>query len=505
MKNIKDIIIVGGGTSGWMSAAFLAKMTQGKYNIRLVESNNIGTIGVGEATIPAIKTFNNLLGINEKNFIEATQGTFKLGIQFCNWGGLNEEYLHGFGPVGQQWGWLSFYQYWLKLKSQNKAMSLDNFSLNNQIALANCFSPARTDMPKSPLKDVAHAYQFDAGLYGKFLRDFSEKLGVIRTEGTITQVKQYPDSGFIQSLLLKSGEEIMGDLFIDCSGMSGLLIEQTLKTGFEDWSHWLPCDSAIAVASKRTEPLVPYTRSTAHQAGWQWRIPLQHRTGNGHVYASAFSSKEQAQNTLLENIEGKLLAEPRLIKFATGKRKKVWNRNCIAIGLSAGFLEPLESTSLYLVQTAITRLITLFPDRDFNQANIDQYNRQSDFEVERIRDFIIAHYKVTQRNDSEFWRYCNSMSIPDSLQQKLEIYQAYGRIERQADELFREESWVQMLVGQNMLPNGYDPFVDVKTQQELESFVNTTQTVIKNCLAKLPSHADFISQHCLAQTMKNRK
>jgi len=502
MTNIKDIVIVGGGTSGWMSAAFLAKMTQRKYNIRLVESDKISTIGVGEATIPAIKAFNNLLGINEKEFVEATQGTFKLGIQFCNWGGLNEQYLHGFGPIGKQWEWLSFYQYWLKLKSQGKVTALDDFSLNNQMALANRFSPARPDMPKSPLRDVAYAYQFDAGLYGKFLRNFSEELGVQRTEGTIATVRQDPQSGFIQSLLLENGQEISGDLFIDCSGMHGLLIEQTLKTGFEDWSHWLPCDRAIAVSSKRTDPLSPYTRSTALQAGWQWRIPLQHRTGNGHVYASAFSSNEQAQNTLLENIEGDILAEPRLIKFATGKRKKVWNRNCIAIGLSAGFLEPLESTSLYLVQTAIIRLITLFPDQSFSQANIDQYNRQSDFEIERIRDFIIAHYKVTQRNDSEFWRYCKNMSIPASLQQKFDVYQAYGRVERKADELFREDSWVQMLIGQNMLPQNYDPFVDLKPQQEIESFVNTTQTVIKNCFVNLPSHADFIAQQCCAQDIK---
>ena len=500
MKNIKDIIIVGGGTSGWMSAAFLAKMTQGKYNIRLVESNIIGTIGVGEATIPAIKTFNSLLGIDEKEFIQATQGTFKLGIQFCHWGAIGEQYLHGFGPIGRQWEWLSFYQYWLKLKSLNKVNSLDDFSINNQIALANSFSPARPDMPKSPLRDVAYAYQFDAGLYGRFLRSFSEKLGVQRTEGTITQVKKHPENGFIQSLLLANGEEISGDLFIDCSGMRGLLIEQTLKTGFEDWSHWLPCDRAIAVPSKRTEPLLPYTRSTAHQSGWQWRIPLQHRTGNGHVYASEFSTEQQAQDTLIKHLDGEMLAEPRLIKFATGKRKKAWNRNCVAIGLSAGFLEPLESTSLYLVQTAITRLVNLFPDNSFNQANIDHYNRQADFEIEKIRDFIIAHYKVTQRDDSEFWRYCKNMTIPDSLQQKLDIFQGYGRVERQADELFREESWVQVLVGQNMLPMQYDPFVDLKTQQELEFFVNNTQAVIKNCLTNLPSHTEFIAQHCLAKS-----
>lgn len=500
MTNIKDITIVGGGTSGWMSAALLAKMTRGKYNIRLVESESIATIGVGEATIPAIKTFNNLLGINEKEFIESTQGTFKLAIQFCNWGKKGQQYLHGFGPVGRQWEWLSFYQYWLKLNGQNKVNSLDKFSINNQLALANSFSPARPDMPKSPLRDVAYAYQFDAGLYGQFLRKFSEQHGVQRIEGTIHEVKTKPENGFIQSLILENGEEISGDLFIDCSGMRGLLIEQTLKTGFEDWSHWLPCDSAIAVPSKRTEPLVPYTRSTAHQAGWQWRIPLQHRTGNGHVYSSAFCSEQQAQKTLIDNLDSEMLAEPRLIKFTTGKRKKVWNRNCVAIGLSAGFLEPLESTSLYLVQTAITRLITLFPDSSFKQANIDQYNRQADFEIERIRDFIIAHYKVNQRNDSEFWRYCSNMPIPESLQQKLDIFQAYGRIDRQADELFREESWLQVLVGQNMLPQSYDPFVDLKSQQELESFVNSTEVVIKNCIPNLHSHTDFIRQHCQAKS-----
>lgn len=498
MSQIKNIVIVGGGTSGWMTAAFLSKMTQNKLNITLVESDQISTIGVGEATIPSIKIFNNLLGINELEFIKATQGTFKLGIQFCNWGGVNEQYLHGFGAIGRQWEWLSFYQYYLKLNLPKKQHSLDSFSINNQLALANRFSPPLKNQPKSPLSEIAYAYQFDANLYGKFLRKYSENNGVQRIEGKVVHVKQNKNNGFIESLTLENGQIINGELFVDCSGMQGLLIEQTLKVGFEDWSHWLPCDRAIAVPTERLSPLSPYTKATAHQSGWLWQIPLQHRTGNGFVYASDFISDDNAHQVLIDNVESNPLNDPKLIRFSAGKRKKAWYKNCVAIGLSAGFLEPLESTSLYLVQTALTRLLTLFPDKHFAAANTAQFNQQTEFEIERVRDFIIAHYKVTKRDDSEFWRYCQNMSIPDGLQQKLDNFQAYGRISQEANELFREDSWVQVLLGQNMWPNHYDPLVDLKPKDEIERFVHNTQSVIKHCLSEIPYHSDFITKHCQA-------
>ena len=493
---IKKLLIVGGGTSGWMTAAMLSKLTEQKISISLVESDKIGTIGVGEATIPAIKRFNQLLGINEAEFMSATQGTFKLGIQFQNWGALGESYLHGFGKIGRQWDWLSFYQYWLRLNGCNNVSHLDNFSINTQMALRHKFSQPQLDRPQSPLSEIAYAYHFDAGLYGQYLKTLALKQGVNHIEGTIVSVNQHLDNQHIASVKLDNGRELDADLFIDCSGMSGLLIEQCLNTGFEDWNHWLPCDSAMAIATKKDPDLPPCTRSRAHDAGWQWKIPLQHRTGNGHVYSSNFTTREQAQTTLFEHLDTQPLGDINHIRFRTGKRRKSWNKNCVAIGLSAGFLEPLESTSLYLIQTAILRLVKLFPDDNFLQANIDEFNRETDFEMEKIRDFIIAHYKVTRRDDSEFWRYNQHMDIPDSLADKLEMFSAYGRVHRNADELFREESWVQVLIGQGLKPQFADPLLKLKSQKEITMFVNDTEQVIKNNVDNLPSHKEFISQYC---------
>ncbi|MBV1901675.1 MAG: tryptophan 7-halogenase [Kordiimonadaceae bacterium] len=497
-EQIKDILIVGGGSSGWMTAALMARLLGQQYRIRLVESDAIATIGVGEATIPAIKTYNSLLGLDEKQFVQATQGSFKLGIQFDNWGAVGDSYLHGFGTIGKKWGWLNFYQYWLKMQALGKASHMDNFSINTKMALLNKFMRADGARPSSPLSEIAFAYHFDAGLYAKFLRDYSEERGVERLEGKVVSVNQHSETGFIKSVLLENGDELSADFFIDCTGLRALLIEDTLETGFEDWSHWLPCDRAIALPSEKMPDIAPYTRSTALTAGWQWRIPLQHRTGNGHVYASEFLKDDAAETMLRDGLETAAIADPRLIRFKTGKRKKFWNKNCVAIGLSSGFLEPLESTSLYLVQTAVTRLVSLFPDKGFDPANTEQFNRQSDFEIERIRDFVIAHYKATEREDTPFWKYCKNMDVPDTLREKLDVFKAYGRVERVADELFREESWVQVLIGQRHMPKAYDPLVDIQSEEEIAAFIANVESVIDRCVAGMPSQTEFIARTCAA-------
>jgi tryptophan halogenase len=493
LEPIQTIVIVGGGSSGWMSAALLAKLTGQRYRIELVESEQIGTVGVGEATIPAIKLYNHLCGINEQEFIRATGATFKLGIEFANWGQQGDSYFHAFGALGRQWEWLSFYQYWLKLKQQGLALPFEHYCIASQMAQQHKFMPADPGKPKSPVSEIAYAYHFDASLYARYLRSLSEKRGVIRHEGVIRHVDRDAVSGHIRHLLLEDGRQVAGDLFIDCSGLRALLIGQTMGVGYDDWSHWLPNDSAWAVPSATLNPLPPYTRATAHEFGWQWRIPLQHRTGNGLVFSSAYASDDVAQQRLLQTLEQPASADPRLIRFTTGKRKQMWVGNCVAIGLSSGFLEPLESTSLHLVQTAITRLVNLFPDRSFAKANTEHYNLLAAQEMEQIRDFIIAHYKVTERDDSEYWRYLKQMTVPDSLQQKLDIFQSYGRVHRVADELFREDSWVQVLLGQRLMPERYDPMVDNKTLAQITDFAASTAHVISACVEKMPTHTDFIA------------
>lgn len=492
-ETINKIVIVGGGSSGWMSAALLSSLTGRQFQIVLVESADIGTVGVGEATIPAIKVFNQLCGIAEADFIRDTKATFKLGIEFANWGQLDEQYFHAFGALGRQWEWLSFYQYWLRARALGQALPFEQYCVTAKMAEQYKFMPADHSKPKSPLAEIAYAYHFDAGLYAAMLRRHSESRGVERLEGTITEVTRHAVSGHIDSLVLADGQRVQGDLFLDCSGLKALLIEQTLQTGFDDWSHWLPADRAWAVPSAVMDSLPPFTRSTAHAFGWQWRIPLQHRTGNGLVFASAFGSEQQALDTLMTQLPTAATADARLIRFRTGKRKKMWQGNCVAIGLASGFLEPLESTSLHLVQTAITRLISLFPDRSFAQSNIDHYNLQADEEMCRIRDFIIAHYAVTRRDDSEFWRYCRQMSLPDSLQQKLQIFQSHGRVHRVADELFREDSWVQVLLGQGLWPRSYDPLTELKSTAELTEFLQSTASVIAHCVELMPTQQAFLS------------
>lgn len=495
---IRNIVIVGGGTAGWMSATALSTMLRGQYNIRLVESDEIGIVGVGEATIPMIQRFNQVVGIDEADFMRATQGSFKLGIEFVNWGKQGERYIHGFGHIGQDLWSVRFDQYWQKMRRLGKAAELDAYSITRMAARANKFMPPRPDLGNSPLSDIAYAYHFDASLYARYLRGLCEGRGVRRTEGKISAVSRRVSDGHVDAVQLESGERIEGDLFLDCSGFRALLIEGALQTGYEDWSHWLPCDRALAVPCASAAQLTPYTRSTAQRAGWQWRIPLQHRTGNGHVYCSSFIDDAEAQSTLLANLDGAALAEPRMVKFRTGMRKLGWNKNVVAIGLASGFLEPLESTSIHLIQSAIARLVGMFPDQGFNQVEIDEYNRQSRFEYERIRDFVILHYKLNQRDDSDFWRHCAAMSVPDTLAHKMELFRARGRVVRTDNELFAETGWLQVMYGQNLQPQGYDPLADLQSEADTHAYLESVREVIAKCVAVMPDHADCIARHCAA-------
>jgi tryptophan halogenase len=497
-NKLSDIVIVGGGTAGWMTAAALSKILKGKYTIRLIESDEISTIGVGEATIPMINLFNELLELDESDFMRKTQASFKLGIEFVNWGRLGDRYIHGFGVLGQELRGLDFHQYWLKHFLAGKANVLDHYSINTAACLENKFIHAQDDMPSSPLSHIAHAYHFDASLYAKFLREISEGNGVQRIEGKIVDVGLRAADDFIESVTLENGKRIGGDLFIDCSGFRALLIEGALKTGYQDWSHWLPCDRALAVPCTSTKELTPYTRATAHTAGWQWRIPLQHRIGNGHVYSSKFMSEDEAAGILMANLDGEPLASPRPIKFLTGKRNKTWNKNCVSIGLSSGFLEPLESTSIHLIQMGIAHLLAYFPASGFDQEDTDQFNAAMNLEFEWVRDFIILHYKATERTDSPFWNYCREMEVPPTLARKMALFKTNGRVFIEGDELFKKMSWVQVMHGQRIHPKSYHPLVDLLSDEDIGRHLNGVQSVIKACVTAMPSHAEVIAQHCAA-------
>ncbi|MDV0438393.1 tryptophan halogenase family protein [Xanthomonas sacchari] len=498
---LRNLVIVGGGTAGWMAAAALARVLGPDYRITLIESEQIGIVGVGEATVPHIKAFNNLLGINEAEFVRHTQGSFKLGIEFADWQRPGTSYVHGFGTeIGHPLGLLPFQQYWFKQALAGKAKPLGAYTLNTVAAKRDRFMTSATDVPpNSPLANIAYAYHFDAALYAGFLRRYAEQRGVTRREGIVEEVQLHPESGDVRAVRLASGEAIAGDLFIDCSGFRGLLIEQALHTGYHDFSHWLPCDRALAVPCAKVGPPTPYTRATARAAGWQWRIPLQHRTGNGYVYCSAHISDDEAAATLLANLDGPALADPRPLRFVTGRRKQVWNRNVIALGLASGFMEPLESTSIHLVQSGISKLLELFPREGISPVLVRRYNERIAFEFDRIRDFLLLHYHATERDDSAFWRHCRTMPITPELQETLDLFRDSGRFYRNGDEMFAEISWVQVMVGQGILPRAYHPLVDQVPQADLERFMASVEQTIGHCADAMPPHQAFIDRYCAAR------
>ena len=494
-------MIVGGGTAGWMAAATLAKILTANYcRVTLVESEEIGIIGVGEATIPQMKIFNRMLELDEDDFVRQTKGSFKLGIQFVNWGKQGHVYFHPFGSYGLNMQGVSFHAHWLRLHELGEAPSLDPWSLMATAGQRGKFMRSIA-AGNSPLSEIAYAYHFDAGLYARYLRGYAESRGVVRREGKIVDIKLNGENGFVEAVTLADGSAIEADFFIDCSGFRGLIIEQALKSGYEDWSRYLPCDRAIAVPCESTPEITPYTRSTAHSAGWQWRIPLQHRIGNGHVFSSSFMSEDEATEILLKNIDGKPLADPRVVPFRTGRRKTPWIKNCVSLGLAAGFIEPLESTAIWLVQSGLSRLMTMFPDRTFQQADIDRYNRIIANEYEIVREFIVLHYKAGERDDSEFWNYCRTMEVPERLAEKIRVFEAYGRTFRENDELFNDTSWFAVMIGQLMKARTYDPVADILPLQETRRRLEHIAEAVHNSAEYMPSHKEFIRQNCAAEEL----
>lgn len=497
-NRIGKIVIVGGGTAGWMAAAALSRFLQNGYTtIRVIESDEIGTVGVGEATIPPIRSFLELLRIDENDFVRHTQGAFKLGIEFVDWTRAGHRYMHPFGLFGADIEGVSFHQFFLKAYALGQAADIEPFSLTATAARQGRF--AAVQETRFPLNQWAYAYHFDARLVARYMRNYAERLGVQRTEGKIVDVALRGTDGIVEAVTLEDGERIEGDFFIDCSGFRAILIGKALGIGYEDWTHWLPCNRAVAVPSANAGPIEPYTRSTARKAGWQWRIPLQHRTGNGYVYSSQEISDDEAAGTLLANLEGEALAPPRHLSFTTGRRKKFWTGNCLALGLASGFLEPLESTAIHLIQAGIAKLLALFPDKRFDPIEIDEYNRLIGSTYDQIRDFLVLHYNATERNDSEFWNYCRNMSIPDTLQHKIDLFAGRGRFFRYEDELFSVTSWVAVLLGQGIRPAGYDQIVDSMSDAELMDVLSRMQTRIRETAEGMPMQQEYIGRYCTAE------
>ena len=488
-KPIRRVVIAGGGTAGWMAAAALSKTLGKLLDITLVESDEIATVGVGEATIPTLVTFHRLLDISEQEFMAATQATFKLGISFENWRDVNQDYIHSFGSTGKDHWTAGFQHFWLKGRERGLAGDYGDYCLELKAALAGRFA----HLPRGGMN---YAFHMDAGLYAGFLRRFSEGHGVQRIEGRIVDVQADSSGSQIRSLRLASGIELEADLFIDCTGFRGLLIGQTLGVEYEDWSQWLHCDRAVAVQTRSTGPAVPFTRSIAREAGWQWRIPLQHRVGNGLVYSSRHLDDAEATQALLGDIEGETLTTARVIRFQPGQRRQTWRGNCVAIGLSSGFLEPIESTSIHLIQRGIVRLLQMFPAAGICQADIDEYNQQTRTEIEHIRDFIILHYHVTDRQDTPFWRGCRDMEVPASLRHRIDLFRESGRVFRVPNELFAENSWIQVMLGQGIVPRQHHPAADLMGDQELSSFLGGIRSSVDNAVRQLPSHQTYVEQYC---------
>ncbi len=490
-QKLKRVVIAGGGTAGWIAAVALSRQLGPLLDIVLVESDEIGTVGVGEATIPTAKGFHSLMNIDEREFMRATNASFKLGIAFENWGQVGDRYIHSFGQIGKGVWMGDFHHFWLHARARGMAGDLGEYCLELQAAEAQKF--AIGDNPA-----VNYAYHLDATAYARYLRGISEARGVERIEGKIAHVDRHTETGDLSALVLASGQRIDGDLFIDCTGFRGLLIEDTLQIGYEDWSEWLPTNSALAVQTTSTGPAIPYTRAVAHQAGWRWQIPLQHRVGNGLVYCDEFMSDDEARQTLLDQVEGEPLTEPRKIRYVTGRRRKTWSRNCVALGLASGFVEPLESTSIHLIMIGITRLLQLFPFGDDIDALRDRYNAMSRTELEKIRDFIILHYHQTERQDTPFWQRCRSMDVPDSLRARIELFRENAHAYQGSDDLFRVDSWVQVLLGQRLQPRGYHHLAQLMPAEHLQKAMTDLKGNIDTAISTMPSHQAFLDRYCAA-------
>ena len=491
---LSKIVIVGGGSAGWMTAAALANAVGTSIQIDLIESEVIGTVGVGEATIPPIRTFNARLGIDEATFIRETQGSYKLGIEFVNWRQIGDRYFHPFGQYGAEFDWVPFYQYWMRDHLAGKEVGdISDYCMAWAAAKNDKFEPPMAD-PRNIRSRHDYAYHFDAMSYARFLRGYSEARGVTRHEGRVEQVARDPQTGFVTAVTTEDGRRFEGELFIDCSGFRGLLIEGALETGYEDWSHWLPMDRAVAVACEPNGPTLSYTRSTAHRAGWQWRIPLQHRTGNGYVYSSAYETQNDATKTLLDHLDGKPMADPKHLRFVTGMRKKVWSKNVVAIGLSAGFMEPLESTSLHLIQYGIMRLLAMLPDSDISPLLAEEYSAMTRAEYERIRDFLILHYHATERDDSDFWTYVRTMPIPDTLAHKIEHFRSHGLIISAADELFANPSWIAVYLGQGIVPERAPVLSEHRDGVPVSERLGQVKSAIDEAAAAMPTHDQFLNR-----------
>ncbi|WP_289781880.1 tryptophan halogenase family protein [Caulobacter sp. RL271] len=499
--SIRKIVIVGGGTAGWMTAAGLSAMLNGLgVDITLIESAEIGTVGVGEATVPHIRHYNARLGLDEADFMKRTQATYKLGIEFRDWGRPGETYIHPFGAYGQPIGGVAFHQHWLRARmAGGLAEPIEAYSLPVMAAFAGKFVPPAAD-PRSLGSTYNYAYQFDAALYALYLREYAEARGVVRTEGKVVSVQQRGEDGFVTDVTLEGDRAIEGDLFIDCSGFRGLLIEGALKAGYDDWTPWLPCDRAVAVPCESVEPAKPLTRASADAFGWRWRIPLQHRVGNGYVYCSSFIADDAAADVLLAKLDGKPQADPRVLRFVTGRRKRQWSKNVVAIGLSSGFLEPLESTSIHLIQVAITTLLELFPHRGFDPADQDEYNRVMDLEFERIRDFLVLHYYANQRDNSDFWRDRRDKPIPDSLAEKMALWRERGVVAAYKDGFFKEPSWVAVYLGQNIMPGGYDPLVEAIDPARSAQALAEAKAAVSRTVQAMPAHEDFLRAFIAGRT-----
>ena len=494
------VVIVGGGTAGWIAAAAISKLLGHAVTVDLIESEEIGTVGVGEATIPQLRRLNAVLGIDEDQFVRDTNGSFKLGIEFRDWGALGESYLHSFGEVGMSLRGVAFHHYWLRAKAAGAVPPLMAHSLHQHASEAGAFG--RMDrVGQTAMAGLAYAFHFDSGLYAGVLRQAAEANGARRTEGKVQEVRRDALTGDVTAIALEDGTVIEGDLFVDCTGFRALLLSQALGVGYEDWTHWLPCDRALAVPSTRLDPLPPYTRATARTAGWQWRIPLQHRTGNGHVYSSAHISDDEATAQLLSGIEGEALADPRSIRFTTGRRAKFWERNVVAVGLSSGFLEPLESTSIHLIQSHVNRLISLFPSGKGSAAARDEYNHQCGEEMAQIRDFIILHYHLTRRDDTPFWDHCREMAVPERLSRAMRLFEETGRIVREPDDLFREHSWLMVMHGQGIEPRAHSPMADALDDAQLAEFLENVRLLCGQAAGRLPSHEAFLARHCQAPSL----